>query len=57
MRWYTDPNFRSRVLPPPQIQKLDVPVRMDDGSTRILREKARAKSGLLEADIEQEENA
>lgn len=34
-RWFTDPEFRSRVRPPPPTPKLDISISYDNGSTRI----------------------
>jgi type IV secretion system protein VirD4 len=34
-RWFTDPQFISRVLPPPEVPKLDISIAYDDGATRI----------------------
>jgi type IV secretion system protein VirD4 len=34
-RWFTDPEFTTRVRPPPEIPKLDISIAFDDGETLI----------------------
>lgn len=34
-RWFNDPEFTTRVRPPPEIPKLDVSIAYDDGGTRV----------------------
>jgi type IV secretion system protein VirD4 len=34
-RWFTDPQFTTRVRPPPEIPKLDISIAYDDGDTRV----------------------
>lgn len=34
-RWFTDPEFYTRVRPPPEIPKMDISIPFDDGRTRV----------------------
>lgn len=48
--WRDDPNFRSRVCPPPVIPRLNVTVEPDDGRTQIRRPSNRQKV-ITETDV------
>lgn len=37
-RWFEEPEFTSRVLPPPKVPKLDISIALDNGSTKIRRQ-------------------
>jgi type IV secretion system protein VirD4 len=36
-KWHEDPNFRTRVKPPPYVPPINIQMPLDDGSTRITR--------------------
>lgn len=52
--WWSDPAFTTLKLKAPDVEPLALEIAYDDGTTRVLRKKARAMSGLIQSDVEDE---